>query len=58
MYWVMHDEAIENIDIDLTVELNGPIGLNFVSIANEIEDDLITKKNGIYLVNCAIRVNI
>jgi len=30
-------EAIENSDIDVAVELNGPMGLNFVAMANEIE---------------------
>jgi len=27
-----------NSDIDIAVELNGPMGLNFVAMANEIED--------------------
>lgn len=31
-------EATENSDIDVAVELNGPMGLNFVAMANEIED--------------------
>ena len=31
-------EATENSDLDLAVELNGPMGLNFVAMANEIED--------------------
>jgi hypothetical protein len=31
-------EASENSDIDVAVELNGPMGLNFVAMANEIED--------------------
>jgi predicted nucleotidyltransferase len=31
-------EATENSDIDIAVELNGPMGLNFVAMANEIED--------------------
>jgi predicted nucleotidyltransferase len=30
-------EATENSDIDITVEFNGPMGLNFVAMANEIE---------------------
>lgn len=30
-------EATENSDIDVAVELNGPMGLNFVAMANEIE---------------------
>ncbi len=31
-------EATENSDIDIAVELNGPMGLNFVTMAIEIED--------------------
>lgn len=31
-------EATEKSDIDVAVELNGPMGLNFVAMANEIED--------------------
>jgi len=31
-------EAGEDSDIDVAVELNGPMGLNFVAMANEIED--------------------
>ena len=31
-------EATENSDIDIAVELNGPMGLNFVAMANDIED--------------------
>jgi hypothetical protein len=31
-------EATEKSDIDIAVELNGPMGLNFVAMANEIED--------------------
>jgi len=31
-------EADEKSDIDVAVELNGPMGLNFVAMANEIED--------------------
>ena len=31
-------EAAEDSDIDVAVELNGPMGLNFVAMANEIED--------------------
>jgi predicted nucleotidyltransferase len=30
--------ATENSDIDVAVEINGPMGLNFVTMANEIED--------------------
>jgi predicted nucleotidyltransferase len=30
--------ATEKSDIDVAVELNGPMGLNFVAMANEIED--------------------
>lgn len=31
-------EATENSDLDIAVELSGPMGLNFVAMANEIED--------------------
>ncbi len=31
-------EATESSDIDIAVDLNGPMGLNFVAMANEIED--------------------
>jgi len=31
-------EANEKSDIDVAVELNGPMGLDFVAMANEIED--------------------
>jgi len=31
-------KATKNSDIDIAVELNGPMGLNFVAMANEIED--------------------
>jgi uncharacterized protein len=31
-------EATENSDLDLAVEFNGPMGLNFVAMAKEIED--------------------
>jgi predicted nucleotidyltransferase len=31
-------EAGEDSDIDVAVELNGPMGLNFVAMADEIED--------------------
>ena len=31
-------EAGEDSDIDVAVEFNGPMGLNFVAMANEIED--------------------
>ena len=30
-------EATENSDIDIAVEINGPMGLSFVAMANEIE---------------------
>lgn len=36
-------EATEESDIDVAVELNGPMGLNFVAMANEIEDLFGTK---------------
>lgn len=36
-------EAGENSDIDVAVELNGPMGLNFVAMAIEIEDLFGTK---------------
>ena len=36
-------EATENSDIDVAVEFNGPMGLNFVAMANEIEDLFGTK---------------
>ena len=31
-------EATEHSDLDIAVELSGPMGLNFVAMANEIED--------------------
>jgi predicted nucleotidyltransferase len=31
-------EANENSDIDIAVEITGPMGLNFVQMADEIED--------------------
>ena len=31
-------EATEKSDIDIAVEINGPMGLNFVDMANEIEE--------------------
>ncbi|TDW96237.1 nucleotidyltransferase family protein [Dinghuibacter silviterrae] len=31
-------EATENSDIDVAVELNGPMGLDFVAMADEIEN--------------------
>jgi predicted nucleotidyltransferase len=31
-------EATEKSDIDIAVELNGPMGLNFVAMADEIEE--------------------
>lgn len=36
-------EVTENSDIDLAVEFDGPMGLNFVAMANEIEDLFGTK---------------
>ncbi|HVV02998.1 MAG TPA: nucleotidyltransferase family protein [Puia sp.] len=36
-------EATESSDIDVAVELNGPMGLNFVAMANEIEELFGTK---------------
>ncbi|WP_333783485.1 nucleotidyltransferase domain-containing protein [Puia sp.] len=36
-------EATENSDIDVAVEFNGSMGLNFVAMANEIEDLFGTK---------------
>jgi predicted nucleotidyltransferase len=50
-------EATEDSDIDVAVELNGPMGLNFVAMANEIEDlfgikvDVVPKRSikSIYL---------
>jgi uncharacterized protein len=50
-------EATETSDIDIAVELNGPMGLNFVAMANEIEDlfgvkvDVVPKRSikSIYL---------
>ncbi|MDR2205616.1 MAG: nucleotidyltransferase domain-containing protein [Flavobacteriaceae bacterium] len=34
------DEASENSDVDLLVELNGRMGMNFFEMADEIEDNL------------------
>jgi len=31
-------EATENSDIDIAVEINGPMGLNFIAMADEIEN--------------------
>jgi uncharacterized protein len=31
-------EATENSDIDIAVDISGPMGLNFIAMANEIED--------------------
>lgn len=36
-------DATENSDIDIAVEINGTMGLNFVAMANEIEDLFGTK---------------
>jgi predicted nucleotidyltransferase len=43
------NEQTEDSDVDVMIELNGKMGLNFVTMANEIEDflgiktDVITK---------------
>jgi predicted nucleotidyltransferase len=34
------DEADENSDVDLLVELNGKMGINFIDMADEIEGNL------------------
>lgn len=45
------DEADENSDVDVLVELNGAMGINFIDMADEIEEnlgiktDVITKKS-------------
>ena len=39
-------EASEKSDIDIAVEITGPMGLNFVAMANEIED-LLGKKTDV-----------
>ncbi len=39
-------EATEKSDIDIAVEITGPMGLNFVAMANEIED-LFRKKTDV-----------
>jgi len=39
-------EATEKSDIDIAVEIIGPMGLNFVAMANEIED-LLGKKTDV-----------
>jgi len=39
-------EATEKSDIDIAVEITGPMGLNFVAMANEIED-LLGKKTDV-----------
>src|SRR6266498_4704298 len=31
-------EATENSDIDIAVEITGPMGLNFIAMADELED--------------------
>lgn len=36
-------EATENSDIDIAVEITGPMGLSFIAMANEIEEILGTK---------------
>ena len=39
-------EATETSDIDIAVEINGPMGLSFVAMADEIED-LFGKKTDV-----------
>ena len=39
-------EATEKSDIDIAVEITGPMGLSFVAMANEIED-LLGKKTDV-----------
>ena len=39
-------EATEKSDIDIAVEINGPMGLSFVAMADEIED-LFGKKTDV-----------
>lgn len=46
------NEQTEDSDVDVMIELNGKIGLKFVSLANEIENYLglktdVVSKNGI-----------
>lgn len=36
-------EATENSDIDIAVEITGPMGLSFIAMANEIKEILGTK---------------
>jgi len=36
-------EATEKSDIDIAVEINGPMGLSFIAMANEIEGLFSTK---------------
>jgi predicted nucleotidyltransferase len=36
-------DATENSDIDIAVEITGPMGLNFIAMANEIEEILGTR---------------
>ena len=36
-------EATENSDIDIAIEINGPMGLSFVALATEIEELFGTK---------------
>ncbi len=36
-------EATENSDIDIAVEINGPMGLSFVALATEIEELFVVK---------------
>ena len=44
-------EATEKSDIDIAVEMNGPMGLNFVAMADEIEElfgiktDVVSKRS-------------
>ena len=52
-------EATHDSDIDIAVELNGPMGLNFIEMADEIEalfgikTDVVTKRSirQLYLAN-------
>lgn len=46
------NEQTEDSDVDVMIELNGKMGLNFVTMSNEIEDYLgiktdVVSKNGI-----------
>lgn len=39
-------DATEKSDIDIAVEINGPMGMNFIEMADEIED-LLGKKTDV-----------